>query len=70
MGTYVLKGEVLMGLEYVNLRLSLKKGIYVGHIQWETMKKSQTSWAYIYGSGVLEMGDNIFARGRKNITDT
>ena len=25
MGTYVLKGEVLMGLAYVNLRLSLKK---------------------------------------------
>ena len=64
LGTYMLKGEMGMGVECVTLRLSLRKGIYVGHIQWGRMGKSKTVWANIYGSGVLEMGDTIFAKGQ------
>ena len=47
----------------VTLRLSLRKGVYVGHIQWDSMRKAPTTWANIYGSGVLEMGDTIL-RGK------
>ena len=64
MGTYLLKGEVLMGLECVTFKMPLIKGVYIGHLQWDSMKKSQTAWANIYGYGVLEMGDTIFAKGR------
>ena len=70
MGNYLLKGEVFMGLACVTLRLSLRKGVYVVHIQWYNMSKSQTEWAYIYEYGVLEMGDTIFARDGKKFTDT
>ena len=59
--TYPLKRYVLMGVKYVTLRLSLKNGIYVGNIQRDSMRKSPTAWANIYGAGVLEMGDTIFA---------
>ena len=70
MGTNLLKGEVLMGLECVTLMMSLIKGVYVGHLQWDSMKKYQTAWANIYGYGVLEMGDTIFSRDSKKSTDT
>ena len=70
MGTYMFKRDVLMGLACVTLRLSLRKGIYVGHLQWESRRKAQTAWANIYGYGVLEMGDTIFERGGKRFTDT
>ena len=33
LGNYPLKGEVLMGVACVTFRLSLRKGIYVGHLQ-------------------------------------
>ena len=33
MGAYPLKGEVGIGVACVTLRLSLRKGVYVGHIQ-------------------------------------
>ena len=69
MGTYLLKGEVLMGLACVTLRLSLRKGVYIGHLQWESTRKAQTAWANIYGYVVLEMGDTIFARDGKKFTD-
>ena len=62
MGTYMLKGEVLMGVACVTLRLSIRKGLYVGHIQWYRMSKSSTEWANLYGSGVLEMEDTILAK--------
>ena len=64
MGTYILKGKVLMGVACVTLRLSLRKWVYVGHIQWESTRKAQAAWTNIYGAGVLEMGDTIFAKGR------
>ena len=64
MGTYMLKVQVGMGVTCIKLRLSLIKGIYDGHIQWESMSKAQTEWANIYGSGVFEMGNTILAKGR------
>ena len=60
MGFYPLKGEVLMVVACVTLRLSLRKGVYVGHIQWGRRSKALTEWANIYGAGVLEMGDTNF----------
>ena len=62
LGPYILKDEVRMGVACVTLRLSLIKGGYVGHLQWEKMRKPPTTWANIYVYGVLGMGDNIFAR--------
>ena len=60
MGNYLLKGEAGIGMECVTLRLSLRKGIYVGHIQCDGMRKPPTESANIYGPGVLEMWDTIF----------
>ena len=60
MGTYLLKGEVFMGVACVTLTLSLRRGVYVGHIQCDSMRKSPTEFANIYGPGVLEMWDTIF----------
>ena len=51
---------MLTVVAFVTLRLSLRKGVYVLHIQWAIMRKSLTAWANIYGAGVLEMGDTIF----------
>ena len=62
MGTYLLKVEVEMGVACIKLRLSLIKGIYFGHIQWDSMSKAQTEWANLYESGVLEMRDTIVAK--------
>ena len=42
LGTYPLKGEVLMGAACVTLRFSLRTGIYVGNIQWDIMRKAPT----------------------------
>ena len=70
MGTYLLNGKVLMGVACVTLRLSLRKGVYAGHIQWDSMRKDHTAWTNIYGAGVLEMGGTIFARDGENFTDT
>ena len=70
MVTNLLNGEALMGLACVTLRFSLRKGVYVRHLQWDIMRKSQIAWANIYGYGVLEMGDTIFSRDGKYFTDT
>ena len=59
-----------MGLACVTLSLSLIKRGYVGHIQWDIMRKSPTEWANIYGYGLLGMGDTIFTRVGKNFTET
>ena len=40
------------------------------NLQWDSMRKSTTGWANIYGSLVLEMWDTIFARYGKKFTDT
>ena len=59
-----------MGVTHLTIRFSLRKRRYVGHIKWDSMRKSPTAWANIYGAGVLEMGDTIFARDGKKFTDT
>ena len=68
MDTYILKGDVLIGVTCVTLGLSLRKGLYVGNIQWDSMRKFSTAWDNIYGAGVLEMGDTIFTRDGKEFT--
>ena len=42
LGTYPLKGKVLMGVACVTLMFSLRKGIYIGNIQWDIMGKAPT----------------------------
>ena len=39
LGPYPLKEEMLIGLACVNFRVSLRKGRYVGHLQWDSMRK-------------------------------
>ena len=41
----------------VTLRLSLRKGIYVGHIQWDIMSKSPTAWANLYGLSLYDRSE-------------
>ena len=60
LGTYTLKDKVGMGVMCVNLRTSPRKGRYVGHLQWDIMRKDPTSRDNLYKDGVLGMGDTIF----------
>ena len=68
--TYPLKDDVGMGVACVNLRLSLRKGRYVGHLPWDSMGKFRTAWANIYGDGVFGLRDIILGREGKNFTET
>ena len=70
MGTYLLKGDMVVGVLCVTLRLSLRNGRYVGHLQWDRMRKAPTAWANIYGAWVLGMGHRILSRDSKKFTDT
>ena len=54
----------------VTFSISLRKGIYVGHLQWDSMRKFQTSWANLYGYVVMGMGDTIYARDWVKSTET
>ena len=49
LGTYPLKDKVRMEVSCVTLGLSLRKGGYFVHLQWESMGKSPTAWANLYG---------------------
>ena len=69
MGTYMLKGELGMGVACLTSRLSLRKGVYVGHIQCDSTRKLPTTWANLYGAGVFVMGGTIFARDSNKFTD-
>ena len=69
-GTYPLKYEVGVVTSYVTLRLSLQKVRYVVHLQWYSMSKSPTAWSNLYGAGALRMGEKMFSRDRKKITET
>ena len=51
MGTYLLKRGVLMGFSCVTLRLSLRKRVYIGNLQWYSKRKYQTAWARKYQLG-------------------
>ena len=62
LGPYQLKDKVGMGLACVTLRMSLRKWRYVGHLQWDIMRKGPTDWATLYGYGVLGMGYTIYSR--------
>ena len=66
MGPYPLKGKAGMGVSGVTLMLSLRKGGYVGNLKCYSMRKSPTTWANIYGYGVLEMGE-MFFKGREKV---
>ena len=59
-----------MGVACVTLRMSLRKGRCVGYLQWYSMRKGPTAWAYLYGLGVLVKGDTIYARDRRKLTET
>ena len=59
-----------MRVACVTFRLYLIKGVYVGHLQWDSMRKAPTAWANSYVAGVLEIGGTIFARDGKKITYT
>ena len=67
---YNLKYEVGMVFACVTLRLSLIKGINVGHLKWDRTKKSQKAWSNIYGSRLLGMGDTIFAKDGEKFMET
>ena len=69
LGTYPLKGQLGMRVACVTFRLYLIKGVYVGHLQWDSMRKAPTAWANSYVAGVLEIGGTIFARDGKKFTD-
>ena len=64
LGTYPLKDKVGMEVSCVTLGLSLRKGRYFVHLQWDSMGKSPTSWDNLYVVEVLVMEDTIFAKGR------
>ena len=70
MGTYLLKGEVGMGVACVIFILSLRKGGDIGHLKWYSMRKPPTAWANIYGAGLIKMRDTIFSQDGKKFTDT
>ena len=48
LGTYPLKDEVSIVVVCVTLRMYLRKGRYVGHLQWESMRKVPISWSNLY----------------------
>ena len=39
LGPYPLKNEVGLGVACVTVRMSLRKGRYVEHLQWDSMSK-------------------------------
>ena len=51
-----------MGLAYTTFQLSLRKGRYVEHLQWDRMRKFPTVWDNLYGTAVLGIGDMIYAQ--------
>ena len=59
-----------MGLACVTLKFYFRKGEYVGHLQWDIMRKYPTELSNIYGYEVLGMGDTVFTRVGKNFTET
>ena len=59
-----------MGVECVTLRMSLRRGRYVGHLQWDSMRKLPTVWENLYVYGVLVLGDTIYSRDGDGFTET
>ena len=59
-----------MGVACVALRISLRRGRYVGNIQWDSMRKGPTAWVNLYGAGVLVLGDTINYRDGEKLKET
>ena len=70
LGSYPLKDEVVIGFSCVTLRVSLRRRRYVGHPQWDSMRKVPIAWDNLYGDGLLGMGYTIYARDGGNFTET
>ena len=70
LGHYLIKDEVGMGVACVALRISLRRGRYVGNIQWDSMRKGPTAWVNLYGAGVLVLGDTINSRDGEKLKET
>ena len=66
---YPLKDEVGMGVACVILRVSHRKGIYAGHLQWDSIRKVTIERDNIHGSGVLVMGNTIYFRSKKTFME-
>ena len=67
---YPLKYEVGMGVTCVTLRMSLRKGRYVGHLQWYILRKGPTAWKHLDGDGLLVLGDTIYSRDGGKFMET
>ena len=52
----------------VTLMISIRKGIYAGHLQWDIMRKGLKEWDNIYGAVLLGMVDTIYVRDREKFT--
>ena len=59
-----------MGVASVNLRLSMRKGRYVGRLWWDSIRKASMEWDRLYGVGVFGIGDTIYSRYGKKFTET
>ena len=53
------------GVVCVTLRLYPIKGIYVGHLQWDSTRKAPTAWDNLYGDGSVGNGGHHFSRDSK-----
>ena len=60
MGPFNLVDEVEMSLTCTTLIFYLGKVRHAGHLQWDLIRKSPTSWSNIYGEVSLVMGDTIY----------
>ena len=58
-----------MGVACVTMSISLRKGRYVGHLQWDSMRKGPTAWANLYVARVLGLRDTIYFRDEKTFTE-
>ena len=51
MGPFQLRYEIFMGVVCYTLIISIRKGTYVGHLQWDRTIKFPTAWRNLYKSG-------------------
>ena len=70
LGPYPLKDKVGLGVACVTLRITLRKWIYVGPLQWDSTRKGLTARENLYGDGVLVLGGTIYSRYGKKFMET
>ena len=51
MGTFPLRYEIGMVVVCYTLIISIRKGKYVGHLQWDRTIKFPTEWRNLYEAG-------------------